>query len=68
MPKSSLKDVVDWRVRAEPGGKPDKFGRLNILHIIKLRSTLTILESPKGEDTLVTHGTSFRALSICTNA
>ena len=34
--KLAFKDVVAWRVHAEPGGKPDKFGRLKILHIIKL--------------------------------
>lgn len=36
--KLAFKDVTDWSVAAEPGGKPDKFGRLKILHIIKLRT------------------------------
>ena len=31
--KLTLEDIVDWQVRAEPGGKPDKFGRLKILHM-----------------------------------
>jgi len=34
--KLAFKDVVGFHVGAEPGGKPDKFGRLKILHIIKL--------------------------------
>ena len=35
--KLAFKDVVEWQVGAEPGGKPDKFGRLKILNIIKLQ-------------------------------
>lgn len=35
--KLAFKDIDKWQVHAEPGGKPDKFGRLKILHIIKLR-------------------------------
>lgn len=38
--KLAFKDVDKWEVNAEPGGTPDKFGRLKILHIIKLRSTV----------------------------
>jgi serine/threonine protein kinase len=34
--KLAFKDVVGFHVGAEPGGTPDKFGRLKILHIIKL--------------------------------
>jgi serine/threonine protein kinase len=35
--KLVFKDVDKWELAFEPGGKPDKFGRLKILHIIKLR-------------------------------
>jgi len=34
--KLAFKEVVGFHIGAEPGGKPDKFGRLKILHIIKL--------------------------------
>jgi serine/threonine protein kinase len=42
--KLAFKDVIAWQVAAEPGGKPDKFGRLKILHIIKLRTQTEIRE------------------------
>lgn len=35
--KLAFKDVDQWQLAFEPGGTPDKFGRLKILHIIKLR-------------------------------
>jgi serine/threonine protein kinase len=37
--KLAFKDVIKWQLSFEPGGKPDKFGRLKILHIIKLHTT-----------------------------
>lgn len=42
--KLELKDVIAWEVAAEPGGKPDRFGRLKILHIIKLRTKKELWE------------------------
>ncbi|MEN6321587.1 MAG: protein kinase [Syntrophaceae bacterium] len=42
--KLAFKDVVEWHVVFEPGGKPDKFGRLKILHIIKLRTQTEMRE------------------------
>lgn len=42
--KLAFKDVIAWDVAAEPGGKPDKFGRLKILHIIKLRTQQELRE------------------------
>lgn len=37
--KLAFKDIVKWEVHAEPGGKPDKFGRLKICNIIRLHTT-----------------------------
>ena len=42
--KLAFKDVIAWEVAAEPGGTPDKFGRLKILHIIKLRTQTEMRE------------------------
>ncbi|MCX6676309.1 MAG: protein kinase [Methanothrix sp.] len=42
--KLAFKDVVKWEVHAEPGGKPDKFGRLKILNIIRLHTTTEMRE------------------------
>lgn len=42
--KLAFKDVVKWQVHAEPGGKPDKFGRLKILNIIRLHTATEMRE------------------------
>lgn len=36
--KLPFKDVLRWNIAFEPGGKPDKFGRLRILHIVKFQT------------------------------
>ena len=42
--KLAFKDVDTWKVHAEPGGKPDKYGMLKILHIIKLHTKKAMWE------------------------